>query len=386
MHSDFTNSLILTALIPFLFSIFIISVAFQLYFILFVFAKVIRHDSPVISIGKSQGISVIVCAWNELANLKELLPLLNSQEYPTFEVIIVDDRSWDGTFDYLLTECAEFQKVRFIRIEQTPEHLSSKKYALTLGIKSAKYETLLLTDADCRPQSTHWISGMAECLSPDKEIVLGFSPYFQETGFLNNLIRYETFITAIQYFSFAITGVPYMGVGRNLMYKKSLFLQNKGFAKHTNILGGDDDLFMNDVANEKNTAVCLNPDTFMYSFPKITWEAWYRQKRRHLSVGKYYQYRNKVLLGGLASTQILSWLSFLILTPLLIHNPLVFWILGVFLLRLISQWVVFSKANKTFDNTLDVFAFPFWDGIFALYFLVMGINNAIPRRQKMRWK
>jgi glycosyltransferase involved in cell wall biosynthesis len=321
-----------------------------------------------------------------LANLKELLPLLNSQEYPTFEVIIVDDRSWDGTFDYLLTECAEFQKVRFIRIEQTPEHLSSKKYALTLGIKSAKYETLLLTDADCRPQSTHWISGMAECLSPDKEIVLGFSPYFQETGFLNNLIRYETFITAIQYFSFAITGVPYMGVGRNLMYKKSLFLQNKGFAKHTNILGGDDDLFMNDVANEKNTAVCLNPDTFMYSFPKITWEAWYRQKRRHLSVGKYYQYRNKVLLGGLASTQILSWLSFLILTPLLIHNPLVFWILGVFLLRLISQWVVFSKANKTFDNTLDVFAFPFWDGIFALYFLVMGINNAIPRRQKMRWK
>lgn len=386
MHSDFTNSLILTALIPFLFSIFIISVVFQLYFILLVFAKVIRHDSPVISIGKSQGISVIVCAWNELANLKELLPPLNAQEYPTFEVIIVDDRSWDGTFDYLLTECAEFQKVRFIRIEQTPEHLSSKKYALTLGIKSAKYETILLTDADCRPQSTHWIAGMAECLSPEKEIVLGFSPYFKETGFLNNLIRYETFITAIQYFSFAITGVPYMGVGRNLMYRKSLFLQNKGFAKHTNILGGDDDLFMNDVANEKNTAICLNSDTFMYSFPKTTWEAWYRQKRRHLSVGKYYQFRNKALLGGLASTQILSWLSFLILTPLLIHNALLFWILGVFLLRLISQWVVFSKANKTFDNTLDVFAFPFWDGIFALYFLVMGINNAIPRRQKMRWK
>lgn len=386
MHSDFTNSLILTALIPLLFSIFIISVAFQLYFILFVFAKVVQHDTSVIPIGKSQGVSVIVCAWNELANLKELLPILNSQEYPIFEVIIVDDRSWDGTFDYLLTECTEFQKVRFIRLEQTPEHLSSKKYALTLGIKSAKYETILLTDADCRPQSSHWISGMAECLSPEKEIVLGFSPYFKEKGFLNNLIRYETFITAIQYFSFAITGVPYMGVGRNLMYKKSLFLQNKGFAKHTNILGGDDDLFMNDVANEKNTAVCLNPDTFVYSFPKKTWETWYRQKRRHLSVGKYYQFRNKVLLGGLATTQILSWLSFMILTPLFRHNPVFFWILGVFLLRLISQWVVFSKANKRFDNTLETFTFPFWDGIFALYFLIMGINNFIPRRRKMRWR
>ncbi|MEA5459742.1 glycosyltransferase [Arcicella sp. LKC2W] len=386
MHSDFTNSLILTALIPLLFSIFIISVAFQLYFILFVFAKVIQQDTPIIPIGKSHGVSVIVCAWNELVNLKELLPLLNAQEYPTFEVIIVDDRSWDGTFDYLLGECSEYQKVRFLRIDQTPEHLSSKKYALTLGIKSAKYETILLTDADCRPQSINWIAGMAECLSTDKEIVLGFSPYFSEKGFLNNLIRYETFITAIQYFSFAITGVPYMGVGRNLMYKKSLFLQNKGFAKHTNILGGDDDLFMNDVANDKNTAVCLNPNTFMYSFPKTTWETWYRQKRRHLSVGKYYQFKNKALLGALASTQILSWISFIILAPLFRHNPVVFWVLGVFLLRLISQWIIFFKANKRFDNTLETFTFPFWDGIFALYFLIMGINNFIPRRQKMRWR
>jgi glycosyltransferase involved in cell wall biosynthesis len=376
----------LTALIPLLFSIFLVSVAFQLYFILFVFAKIIQHNSPTTSIGKTQGVSVVVCAWNELSNLKELLPLLNNQVYPTFEIIIVDDRSWDGTFDYLLTECDEYQKVRFIRIQETPEHLSSKKYALTLGIKSAKYETLLLTDADCRPQSTNWIAGMAECLTPDKEVVLGFSPYFKEKGFLNNLIRYETFITAIQYLSFAVTGIPYMGVGRNLMYKKDLFLQNKGFAKHTNILGGDDDLFMNDVANEKNTVVCLNPETFMYSFPKTTWEAWYRQKRRHLSVSKHYQLRNKILLGGLGSTQIFTWLSFFILVPLYTHKFLLFWLLGVFLLRLISQWVVFANANKRLDNILEIITFPFWDGIFTLYFLIMGVNNFIPRRRKMRWR
>lgn len=366
--------------------IFIVSVAFQLYFIFFVFNKISQYDSSENETRKPEGVSVIVCAWNELENLKSLIPLLNSQVYNTFEIIIVDDRSRDGTFDYLLTECSEYQKVRFLRIDETPNHLSSKKYALTLGIKSAKYNNLLLTDADCRPQGSNWIAGMVECLTPDKEIVLGFSPYFKENGFLNNLIRYETFNTVVQYFSFALIGMPYMGVGRNLMYRKSLFLKNKGFAKHTNIVGGDDDLFMNDVANSHNTTVCLNPETFMYSFPKTTWQTWYRQKRRHLSVSKHYKFQHKINLGGLGTSHILTWICFLILIPIFFHNPLIYWILGVFLFRLISQWIVFSKVNKYLDNTLEIITLPFWDGIFALYFLIMGINNFIPRRQKMRWR
>lgn len=378
--------MILTILIPILFSLFFVSVVFQLYFILFVFAKINQVDSWETTNSKPLGISVIVCAWNELDNLKQLLPLLNNQDYPSFEIIIVDDRSCDGTYDYLLTECADFQKVRFLRIEDTPNHLSSKKYALTLGIKSAKHNTILLTDADCRPQSDQWIKGMATCMKPGKEIVLGFSPYFKEKGFLNNLIRYETFITAIQYFSFATVGVPYMGVGRNLMYRKSLFLKNKGFAKHTNIVGGDDDLFMNDVATNENTVICLNPNTFMYSVPKTTWQTWYRQKKRHLSVSKHYKVHNKILLGGLAFTQISTWLTLLILIPLLWHNPLIYGLLGILSIRLIAQWIVFGKANERLDNTLETITLPFWDGIFALYFIIMGVNNFIPRKRKMRWR
>lgn len=366
--------------------IFIASVAFQLYFIFFVFTKINQYDSPENKTLTPESVSVIVCAWNELENLKSLIPLLNNQEYSAFEIIIVDDRSLDGTFDYLSTQCAAFQKIRFLRVEKTPNHLSSKKYALTLAIMSAKYNNILLTDADCRPQSNNWIAGMAACLTPDKEIVLGFSPYFKEKGFLNNFIQYETFNTAIQYLSFAITGMPYMGVGRNLMYRKSIFLKNKGFAKHTNIVGGDDDLFMNDVANEHNTAICLNPETFMYSFPKTTWQTWYRQKRRHLSVSTYYKFQHKINLGGLATSQILTWLCFMILVPIYFHKPLVYWILAVFLFRLISQWIVFLKANKRLDNTLGIITLSFWDGIFALYFLLMGITNFIPRRRKMRWR
>ena len=376
----------MTVLIPILFSLFFVSVAIQLYFILFVFNKINQVEVEENGHVKPFGVSVIVCAWNELENLKELLPLLNNQNYKTFEVIIMDDRSWDGTYDFLLMECADYQNVKFIRIEETPDHLSSKKYALTLGIKSAKYDIILLTDADCRPQSEFWIKEMAACMTSEKEIVLGFSPYFKKKGFLNNFIRYETFITALQYFSLALLGIPYMGVGRNFMYRKSLFLKNRGFAKHTNIVGGDDDLFMNEVATKENTAICLNPETFMYSIPKTTWKTWYRQKRRHLSVSKRYKLDNKILLGGLASTQIFTWLSFLILIPFLWHNPLIYILLGIFSIRLISQWIVFSKANQQLDKTLETLTFPFWDGIFTLYLLIMGINNFIPRRGKIRWR
>lgn len=373
-------------MLPFLISIYIFCVGLQLFFILFVFAKINKHDAEVVEEKALEGVSVVVCAWNELENLKELIPLLSQQAYPTFEIIVVDDRSWDGTYDYSLSEGVEFQNVRFIRVWNTPEHLSAKKYALTLGIKSAKYDTVLLTDADCRPQSNGWIRGMAECLLPEKQIVLGFSPYFTEKLFLNQFIRYETFITATQYFALALKGQPYMGVGRNLMYRKSLFLDNKGFAKHTNIVGGDDDLFMNDVATAENTAVCLNPDTFMYSIPKSTWEAWYRQKRRHLSVSKYYRIENKIILGSLASTQIFSWILFLILIPLTLHTVLVYGVLALLGLRLISQWIVFAQANKRLDKTISSSSLPMWDFIFTLYFIIMGTNNLIPRNKKMRWK
>ena len=386
MHSIFTNSLIHKTLTLFLLLIFIASVIFQLYFIIFVFAKIICYHSPKITSEKNQGVSVIVCAWNELENLRVLIPLLNNQKYSIFEIIIINDRSCDGTHDFLSLECTQYKKVRFIKIDKTPEHLSSKKYALTLGIKSANYENILLTDADCRPQSNHWISGMAECMTGDKQIVLGFSPYFKEKGFLNHLIRYETFITATQYLSFAIKGIPYMGVGRNLMYKKSLFLNNEGLAKHINVLGGDDDLFMNDVANDKNTTICLNSQTFVYSFPKTTWKTWYIQKQRHLSVGKYYKLRNKVLLGGLVFSQITTSILFIILVLLMSNKLLISVLVGTFLLRIICQWIVFYKVNKRLDNTLDNIILSPWDIIFTLYFFIMGINSFFLKKQKLKWR
>ncbi|HWZ23561.1 MAG TPA: hypothetical protein VNW06_12950, partial [Cytophagaceae bacterium] len=138
------------------------------------------------------------------------------------------------------------------------------------------------------------------------EIVLGYSPYAHRKGWLNVLIRYETLHTAVQYFSFALAGIPYMGVGRNLLYRKSVFEQNKGFSAHITTMGGDDDLFIRDVAKKETVGICLNKEAQMISVPKENYLSWFKQKRRHLSVGPKYKWVPKFLLG----LQILSHLVF----------------------------------------------------------------------------
>ena len=234
--------------------IFFAAVVIQLVFILGIFTQLLSHfdferDTEQ---NKKPGVSIVVAAWNELENLKELLPLLEAQEYPNFEIVVADDRSQDGTYDYLLFNEGGFKKMSFVRIESLPSHFTAKKFAVTMGIKKATKEIILLTDADCRPISTHWIDSMVTQMTQGKDVVLGFSPYEFEDSRLNSLIRYETFQTAIQYFSFALAKMPYMGIGRNLMYRRELFWVTNGFAKHHGLLGGDDDLFVNEASNKGN--------------------------------------------------------------------------------------------------------------------------------------
>jgi hypothetical protein len=232
-------------------------------------------------------VSIIICAHDEEKNLKELIPMLLSQNHPEFEIVIVDDRSNDGTFDFLLQETSKDHRLRMVHVNRTPQIFNAKKYALTLGIKAAKYEWLLLTDADCRPNSKDWISSFARHFSETTQFVLGFSPYEKHPGILNSFIRFETLVSGMQYISFALLGIPYMGVGRNLSYRRSKFLEAKGFNNFTKVTGGDDDLFVNQHATKKNTAVCISEDSIVTSIPKTTFKSYYTQKVRHLSVGRH---------------------------------------------------------------------------------------------------
>ena len=302
--------------ITFVLFLFIVATAIQLYFWLFFFRKLANHKEDLPLKKKKiepQKVSIIICAKNEAKNLKKNLPRILNQNYRSFEVIVVNDNSTDSTENILLEINIKHPILCSIHLRDKPVGMAGKKYALAKGIAAAKYDVLLLTDADCSPESNEWLQQMQSIIREPVEIGLGYGPYHSYPGFLNKLIRYETIFTAIQYMSFALAGKPYMGVGRNLIYKKSLFNKVGGFHSHDHIASGDDDLFIHAAANAKNTTIITSPDTFMYSEPKKTWRTFFRQKSRHLTTGKHYNKENKLFLSLISLSHFIHFLGGIVL-------------------------------------------------------------------------
>ena len=297
-------------------------------------------------------VSVIVCARDEAPNLARNLPGVLVQTYPsTHEIIVVNHNSQDET-KYLLEEFNKtFKSLRIVNLSQEAKGIPGKKYPLSMGIKEAKHEIVLLTDADCVPASEFWIHKMQDGYDENAELVIGYGGYHKRPGILNRIIRFETFHAALQYLSFAIAGMPYMGVGRNLSYKKTLFFNNKGFSSINHVPGGDDDLFINQVADKNNTRVVVDPEAFTLSEPKRTFCNWVRQKNRHFTTAKYYRPVHKFFLGLYSVSQFLFY-------PLFIASLIFYdWriVVGVFALRLISQAIIYYKAMKKLNES-DLFA------------------------------
>ncbi len=325
-------------------------------------------------------VSVIVCAHDEENNLKELIPILLSQEYHEFEVIVVEDRCNDGTYDYLLEAVKHDPRLRMVRVTHLPQHINGKKFALTLGIKAAAFEWVLLTDADCRP-GPKWIASMGALFQDKNQIVIGYSPYEKHRGYLNSFIRFESLVTGIQFIGWALLGKPYMGVGRNLGYRKELFLSNKGFNKHLGVTGGDDDLFVNEHATKSNVGVCVGRDSLTPSIPKKTWQQFFRQKIRHLSVGTRYRFSDKLKSGVFSMTWVLSWIFAL---PMSLTSEAVALHLWVgFAMREILLMIVMHQGARTLGDSLKVWKTPLLDFNYAIYYLGTGLVALVSKR--VRW-
>lgn len=364
-----------------LFGIFISCLAIQLFYYLFYFSRVgFSRTKPVEASVPNKGVSIIICAKNELQNLQKLLPALYTQRFTNFEIIVVNDKSTDETQAFLLKEQELRKHLKVVTIDTTPEHINDKKYAISLGMKLASHDTLLLTDADCIPATPEWISVMAEKLANSStKIALGYCQYSAYPGLLNLFIRFETLYTAIQYLSLALAGSPYMGVGRNLAYSKNFFLDRKGFKDHLKITGGDDDLFVNKNANKHNTVAIINTDGLVYSEPKKTWSQYFRQKKRHLSVGKYYKLSDRIRIGVLFLSHLLSWVLFIALL-LLWQEP--YYVIGGFLLRMAVQYFVFYKCARKLEGKFKLWALPLLDVLYVMYYIATGISALASREIK----
>jgi len=251
-----------------------------------------------------EGISIIIATRNEADNLKVNLRRILQQNHPRVEVIVVNDNSTDETLSILKTFKVQYPILRYITVESKQP---SKKKALTKGIDMSTYDTLCFTDADCHPLSSHWLSVMQNHVTASTPIVLGFSPYSKYSGVLNSLIRFETLQTGLNYFGFAKMGMPYMAVGRNLMYKKDVFRSVNGFKHHEHLRSGDDDLLINAATTHFKVDLCLDPETFVESSPETSLNDWIAQKRRHISTASHYNPLHQLVLGFQFIIRLLFW-------------------------------------------------------------------------------
>jgi glycosyltransferase involved in cell wall biosynthesis len=329
----------------------------------------------------SPGVSVVICAHNEYHHLNKTLRIILEQDYPAYEVLVVNHSSDDDTHFLLSGLVEKYPHLTSITIQEDLNFFSGKKFPLSIGIKSAKYDLVLLTDADCMPASNNWVRQMQSAFRTKTEVVLGYGPYYREPGLLNKMIRFDTAHIGIQYLSYALAGIPYMGVGRNLAYLKQVFYKNQGFISHYRIRSGDDDLFINRVAKRSNTAVMVHPDSFTFSDPKQTFGQWITQKKRHLSTSHLYKFKHKLLLGLYAFSMVTFYALFIILIA---FNWSVFPVLGIFLLRLLSQYVVLSGCMRQL-NEKDLIPFlPVYEILLLLFNTGILISNVV--RKPARWK
>ena len=353
----------------------------QLFYFLFFFTRLAFYKKKQTTASQTHPVSVIICARDEVKNLTENLPAILSQDYnTTHEVIVVNDNSWDDS-KYVLEDFKKnFSQLQVVELTQEAKVVPGKKFPLSIGIKSARYEIILLTDADCKPAGDHWIESMQNAYAENTEIVLGYGAFHKNNRLLNKIIRWETFHSALQYLSYSLAGIPYMGVGRNLSYKKEIFFRHKGFAAHNNIPGGDDDLFINLAASGSNTKINIDKGSFTFSTPAEKWKQWIAQKRRHYTTGKFYKPIHKFLLGLYA-------LSHFLFYPLLIMSGIFYnwqYAMIILVIKLIAQAIIYRRCLQKLGEE-DLFPmFLFFDLWMFFYYFIFA--PALFKKPDLTWK
>lgn len=321
---------------------------------------------------KINKISLLICAKDELENLKLHLPIWAAQKGLQFEIIIVNDNSTDGSKVWLdkQTESYPFLKILHLEAHEN-DVLKGKRFALFSGLELVQNEYVVLSDADCYPKSDYWLKEMAQSFNEDTEIVLGYSPYKTTNDLLGQLIDYETLLTALQYLSFAKIGFPYMGVGRNIAYKKSILNRDK-FLESNLSIGGDDDLLVAKLANQKNTSISIKQDSFVYTLPENSFTDWKHQKKRHYNTAKHYDFKNIILVGAFG---LLNSMFYFILFLMICLD---FSILVIIILYLFKHCLMLATNLmnlKQFKQSNLVYRIWYIDLIFMITFLFLHISS-----------
>lgn len=329
-------------------------------------------------------LSVVICARNESENLRRNLPAILKQDYPDFEVIVINDGSTDESEDLLSELEEEYPNLYHSFTPDSARYISRKKLALTLGIKASKYDWLVFTEADCTPVSDKWLRRIARNFTPSTDIVLGYSGYERGKGWLHKRVSFDSLFTSLRYLGFALAGKPYMGIGRNLAYRKELFFKVKGFSTHLNMQRGEDDLFINQIANENNTRVETSPDSVIRMQPVERYKDWKEEKVSYMATARFYKGSQRWLLGLETTTRLLFYvacLSGIVFGILSFHWLAAGLALLLWIVRYSAQAYVINKtANEMGDNRSYYFTLPVFDIIRPLQSLKFRLYRLYRRK------
>jgi poly-beta-1,6-N-acetyl-D-glucosamine synthase len=322
-------------------------------------------------------VSIIISARNSVLKLEDNIQHWLTQDYPNFEVVIIDDRSSDETAYFLVKTAEKEPLLKYVLLDPDVIKNGSKKLALTLGIKKAKNNYFLLTDADCIPSSDQWLKHMATGFTHKKDIVLGVSPVNTKKSFLGRLSQYENLLTAMQYLGMSIKGKPYMGVGRNLAYTRGIYDSVGGFSKHHHLPAGDDDLFVQEASNANNTIVCIQPESYVNTVGPKNWKEYWKQKMRHLWIGKQYRSDVKTSLAWLPISQLLFWTIIIIW---FITGSSWLWPIIPIIVKIVPEWIIFVKKGKLLNMPLAGPYYLFYNIFYSFWYVVISMNAFFKRK------
>ena len=329
-------------------------------------------------------VTVILTASNQRDYLAENLPLILEQDYPEFQVVVVDDASSDLTVDLLSELQLKYPNLYHTFVPEGVQNISARKIALTVGIKAAKYEHLLFTDANCKPVGKQWISSMMRHFTDQTSVVLAYSRYGEVKGLKKKFMAYDNLFQAIRYLGFAAAGKPYMGIGRNLAYKKELFFQQRGFASHLNLHSGEDDLFVSDVATKSNTRIDVSPESVMLVETTMPYYVWKEDRINRLNTSMHYKLSARMRIGMEVFTRLLHYglLVTLLTIGLVQANVPILVLIGVFFtIRLALQVAAVNASAKTLGEKRFYFTVTLFDLVLPFYSFIQRLEGNFSRRK-----
>ena len=362
----------------------------QSYYYLGLYRNLYLHSQKTKEATDTPPLSVIIVAKNAASDLQKNLPAILEQDYPNFEVIVIYEQLTDENCEETLKILQEkYPHLYHSFIPNSARYISHKKLGITMGIKASHHEWVIFTEPNCKPSSNQWLRKMASNFTPDTDIVLGYSNYEEAKGWFNRKITFDTLLSSMRYLGMAINGHPYMGCGRNLAYRKSLYYNQKGFTNHLNLQRGEDDLFINQVTTANNTRVEASSESVMRITTPHYPKSWKEEKLSYVTTSRHFKGTAQYLIGGESCSRLLFLACVLVCIVFGIIKQ--DWIMvGIasllWVLRFILQVVVFRKTSIALNERKFIFTLPLFDWMQPLWNLGFKLQQRFIRKDEFMRK